>query len=49
MILRGSWPEGQGSTLVVVSEPRIVSFLSVAERREKFYSHAVKKKRQENT
>jgi hypothetical protein len=34
-ILSGSRPEGRGSCYHLVSEPRIISFLSVAERREK--------------
>jgi hypothetical protein len=44
-ILRGSWPEGRGLHQVV-SEHRKSSFLSVAEKRGTFYSHAAEKKRQ---
>jgi hypothetical protein len=42
-------PEGRGSAPVVVSEHRTNSFLSVAERKEEFYSHATEKKREANT
>jgi hypothetical protein len=47
-ILSGSWPEGRGSASVVVSEHRKSSFLSVAEKRGTFYSHAAEEKRQAN-
>jgi hypothetical protein len=36
------------SAPVVVSEPRTSSLLSVAERKEEFYSHATEKKRKGN-